>query len=339
MAKIGAFTEGEARRIDISEIKQGSGGTISSCVDLYQVVVATPTAQSAPLVPSGVSGIPAKNAEHPNFSGLYVDGYSWRHAGTGSKVWICEVAYKRKNMLSTGTGTSAKTEAITLMEWGYEGGSADTESDADTGEPLVNSAGDPFDSVPQREEVHPVVRYGVRTKDFDPTVFWWNNCINMAAVTVLDVDFAPHTCRLRIECRKHLDDEELPYEWTYTFEGRDCWVKTAQLVDGSGSAPSTSYDTDGGLSNIGWDLAILQAGYRYLDSDDKPVKFVDRDEDGNPLEASSPHLLDTDGTALSPTATGIFLLVRVYREANFANIAPEDPDDLSPAQTNETPAT
>lgn len=332
MATIGSFTEGVARHVDTGKIEQSSDGTVTSCSETYQVVVAD---ASVRISPAAITGIPQKNAAHPTIGDLYVDGYSWSHIAKGSKVWECAVHYKRKRLISTGSGTSAKSEIVTLMDWGYESGSSDVVADVDSGNPLVNSAGDPFDTVSQYDEVHPVVRYGVKTKDFDVTTFWWNNCINMSDVTVLGIDFPAHTCRLRIECRKNLDDNDFPYEWTYTFEGRSCWVKSSQLTTASGSAPSTSYDTDGGLSNIGWDLAILQCGYRYLDSNDEPVKFVDKDEDGNPIEASAPHLLNTDGTELSPTADGIFLLVRVYREANFANIAPTDPD-LSPATPTQT---
>ena len=187
---------------------------------------------------------------------------------------------------------------------------------------VVNAAGDPFDSVPQRDEVYPCVRYGYKEKQFDAAHIWLNNCINQAGVTVLGVYFAPHTCRLKVECHKNLDADDYPYEWTYTFEGRDCWVETAQLIDIAGGVPATVYATDGAKSNIGWDVAIAECGFNYL-LDGEKVKFTILDDQGNATEPSLPQFLDTDGSPLSPTAGDpIFRVVRAYAEADLSGIAP-----------------
>jgi hypothetical protein len=317
MAAIGAFTEGVARHADTAALEQNADGVVTSCSELYQLVVADATSQ---VVPSSVSGLPAKNEAHPIYTGLYVEGYAWRHLGIGSKAWECTVKYKRSTSRA-GASSGDPSTRILLMEWGFSGGSGDLVADATTGRPVKNAAGDPFDSVPQRDEVYPCVRYGYKEKNFNPARIWLNNCINQSAVTVLGVTFPPHTCRLKVECRKNLDADDFPYEWTYTFEGRDCWVESAQLIDIAGGAPQTVYETDGDKSNIGWDLAIAECGFNYILNGEK-VKFTIPDDQNNQVEPSLPQFLDTSGAPLSPTADPIFRVVRAYKEADLSGIAP-----------------
>lgn len=317
MAAVGSFTEGVARHVDTTALELNADRVVTACTELYSVVVANPAQCVAPTT---VTGLPAKNAAHPSLSNLVVEGYSWRHHGVRSKAWDCSVKYKRATSQS-GASQGDPNVRVLLEEWGFSGGGGDLVSDAMTGRPVVNSAGDPFDSVPQRDEVYPCVRYGYKEKTFRPTRLFLNNCINQSAVTVLGITFAPHTCRLKVECHKNLDADDFPFEWTYTFEGRDCWCETAQLIDIAGGAPSTVYETDGTKSNIGWDVAILQCGFNYLQGNEK-VKFTIMDDQGNVTQPSLPQLLDTNGAPLSLTADGIFLVVRAYKEADFSGIAP-----------------
>ncbi len=317
MATIGAFQEGVARHADTTDIRQNEDGVVTECVERWIVVAA----DGSELVPSNVTGLPKKGSAHSIHGGLIVDGYSWRHAGAGSRVWECNVSYK------TAHGDSASFDddeaRVTLVEWGTASGSGDIVADALTGRAVKNSAGDPFDSVPTRDEVYPCVRFGKKERKFNPKFYYLNNRINESPLTVLGVIFAPHTCRFRAECRRDLDAEEFPYEWTFTFEGRDCWVQTSQLIDIAGGPPATVYETNGDKSNIGWDLAILECGFNYILNGEK-VKFTILDDHGNVTEPSLPQLLDTSGAPLSQTADGILRVVRAYQEADLSGIAPED---------------
>ena len=318
MVQIGSFHTGVARHADTTDVKQNQDGVVTACTEVWKLVAE----DASEIIPSDVRGLPEKGSAHPIHKGLVVDGFSWRHAGPGSLVWECSVTYK------TAHGDSASFDEderrITLVEWGTAGGSGDIVTDALTGRPVVNAAGDPFDSVPQRDEVYPCVRFGRKERKFNPRFYYLNNCINDAPISVLGVTFAPHTCRLHAECRKDLDSEDFPYDWTFTFEGRSCWCETAQLVDIAGGPPITVYETDGTKSNIGWDLAILQCGFNHILNGEK-VKFSVKDDQGNYTEPSLPQLLNTDGSALSPTAgDGILLVVRAYEENDLSGIAPED---------------
>ena len=319
-AKIGFFTAGVARHADTTALEQNADKAITGVTELYRVVVNDETASVAPLT---ISGLPAKNAIHPSHANLYVSGYSWRHLAVGSKVWECAVKYERRTIL---TGASGEDDTrVTLEEWGFAGGESDVVSDVDTGNPVRNSAGDPFDTLPTRDEVYPCVRYGYKEKTFRPGRLWLNNCVNAEALTVLGVTFAPHACRLKVECHRNLDAEDFPYEWTYTFEGRDCWIRKDLAFDINGVQVTTAYaeSQDHTLFNIGWDLAMVQCGLRYLDGNMQPVRFTDVDADGNVVESSLPQMLAEDGHALGRTSTPVFLVVRAYAAADLSGIAPK----------------
>lgn len=317
---VGSFAYGKARHVDTRGLKQGSDGTVTGVTEVYQVVVSDPSKE---ISPDSVIALPKKDSKHTTWKTLYVESYSWSHAAPRARLWTCEVVYKRRQTTEA-SGEDGRTRVL-MQEWGHEGGQGEIVSDAGSGAPVVNSAGDPFDSLPTRDETYPCVRYGYAEKTFRPERLWLNNCINNAELTVLGITFPPHTCRLKVSCKRNLQSEDWPYEWTYIFVGRESWVKRSQCVPLGGGDISVDYEEDGLKMNIGWDVALLQCGFQHFDENGDKVKFLVQDANGNPTEPSLPQLLDVDGKALSPTAGGgILALVQAYREADLSGIAPED---------------
>lgn len=312
MPDIGKFTYGAARHKDSGGVQQASDGSIRSATEIYEVMLRASTEY---VDPTQVSGLPVKDSQHPKYSTLYVANYSWAHVDEASLLWRCTVSYETR---SASTSQDDDAERIVSLEWGSSTGQADVVSDSRLGLPVVNSAGDLFDTVPTMEEVYPTVHLVQREKRLRSSVLALNGKINRAVFTVAGTTFQPHTCRLRVNCRKILGETDLPYEYTYAFEGR------RHLIDPTNAAwlngiPINGYTAVGDLVDIGWDVELVQAGFRHL-VDGAPTKFIDINEDGGQSEPSLPHNLDADGSALAAGADARILVVFAYEDADFSTL-------------------
>ena len=102
------------------------------------------------------SGVPAIGSAHPNFPGLYVDSYDVQEGeGKYKQTLIVTVNYEPLTTETSGTGTDAQTVAVD--EWGWDDGTDERELTSGVdGTPVLNSARDPFDSVPKISTPAPV---------------------------------------------------------------------------------------------------------------------------------------------------------------------------------------
>lgn len=310
MADHGKYTFKAARHKESGGLQQSSDGSIRSASEIFEVMMPAGTEY---IDPTQISGLPVKDSRHPKYLTLYVRDYSWQHVDEGSLLWRCTVSYEVR---SASTAQGDDIERIVSLEWGSSSAQADVVTDALLGLPVVNSAGDVFDTVPTMEEVYPTVHLVQREKRHRPETLALDGAINDAAFTVAGITFSRHTCRLRVTCRKLTDTTDLKYEYDYTFEGRNHPINTAHafFLDGS---QITGYAESDGLSDIGWDFELVQAGFRYLDND-IPTKFLDTNADGGQSEPALPHPLDEFGMPLAPGEPLRVLVVRAYPDADFS---------------------
>lgn len=311
MAVHGAFTEKTARHSDTTGLEQASDRSVRSVTEVYEVILPKNTTA---VNPSEISGLPAKDSQHATYSTLYVAGYTWEHPDPGSVLWRCRVKYETRTAT---TSSDDDVERIVSLDWGSTSAQADVTTDARLALPVQNGAGDLFDTVPTIEEVYPTVHLVQREKRHRAATLALDGKINRAAFTVAGVTFQPHCCRLRVTCRKLIGETDLPYEYSYTFEGRNHYIDSTNAAWLNGTAIN-GYTVADGKANIGWDVELVQAGFQYLANGVK-TKFTVPNQDGGVSEPSLPMPIDKDG---APVTDGnlYILVVFAYEDADFSSL-------------------
>ena len=93
------------------------------------------------------SDVPAIGSAHPSYPNLKVASYDVIEGeGTEKKVLDIDVKYERAESESTTPGEGETAEEYAVEQWGWEPGTDERELVTDVdGNPVLNSAGDPFD--------------------------------------------------------------------------------------------------------------------------------------------------------------------------------------------------
>ena len=253
------------------------------------------------------SGVPAIGSAHPSYSGLKVKSYDVEEGeGHEKKTLTVWVNYDTETDETIGEGQSAVSGAV--EEFGWDDGMDERELvTAVDGVALVNSAGDPFDSVPRISTPAPVFTKVIKFRSMQTG---WAPCfctINGAALTVGGIECAKWMLLCTV-CQKLIfGDADYKYRYTIRLRYRSNLVK----LYGSGNA-----------QEIGWNSSITDAGMRQLDSSGKPVLIRQKDaETGKMVTITSPELLDGSGHAVSRSSgqtvvpyNGFF---KAYNESTF----------------------
>ena len=178
-----------------------------------------------------------------------------------------------------------------MEEWGWSDGTTSREllrGVDNNAAPVVNSAGDPFESVPTVEAPAPefvkVVKFKTRQ------AYWEYMCtINAASMTIGSVTCPPKTL-LCTCCEKIIiGDKVWPYQYTIRMRYRSNPIKR---------------DYASAEEEIGWNVAVVDAGMRELDEDGKPqlIQIVSS-ETGTASTVTSPELLDGTGHKVDRSGT------------------------------------
>lgn len=299
---IGAFTVGVARLAKHGDLVF-EGSEPSAASDVYFVVMASPNMR--PTL-ANVSGLPAVGTAHPTASLLAVKRLEFVQKAPSSRVWEVTVRYELSGVQrgTPGEDDPPPERSSFQISWGHAETPVDAVNDLAGADPLVNSAGDPFDSVPQFQSFAPelVIRYD--SANFPTVAYSHTGFINSSEVTVQGVTFERHCAMLRVSVERRAD-ATYPYAVTVTITGRRNMISRQT---GSSTAGAASAE------NWGWDLGLAQCGFQYLDSDGNKVKFVTFDADGTPRDVSAPMPLDEGG---SPADAPAIRRVQVYEEWNF----------------------
>jgi hypothetical protein len=275
--KIGAFVVGTARLSRFGNLIIDKSNAPLSCDSVYAVIL--PRGMLA--TPTVVTGLPAINSAFGSVPSLRAENYTFNCLNENTGVWEVVVAYTRAETITT--TQEDESFQITGRTWDVSESAVDLTADVATGAPLVNSAGDPFDSVPQRIVSSPKVSFTRKETRNPAAIIALNGTINEEAITVLGVAFPPHCAKLKVVVADSMDDTSgaLRYSGNYEILGRNLNV----MIDGA-------------LTDIGWDEAMIECGYAFLAPGSPPVKMkiLEPDESGEKREVSSPKLLNADGT-------------------------------------------
>jgi hypothetical protein len=301
-ATIGAFTAGVARLSAHGDFS-GDGAT-----DVYTVYLDDPDDR---LDLTNVTGLPAIGAAHPLDASLVVSDYQVAEHRPGELFREVRVVYARGEEEDEGGTSIGKLTALDYPSYTQSG---DLVTDQVGGAPVLNSADDVFDSVPQFETLLTGVHFTRRVASFPSAAIALSGTVNSAAEAVYGITFQPRTARVRVTARYTFDGSSRPWEMDVTVEPR------RNLVDSSAQYLPADIITSMGYVNydIGWDLAILECGFQYIDAQtSQKVRFMVQDENGNESAPSLPQKLTATGGDGRAYGTACFLVVRTAPGASW----------------------
>ena len=249
-------------------------------------------------------GVPAIGTAHPSFPGLYVQSYDVQEGeGKDKQTLTVTVNYGPQTTETSGTGQDAVTVAVD--EWGWDDGTDEKELVTGVdGTPVLNSAGDPFESVPKIMAPAPVFTKVMKFKTRQSG--WANsNCkVNSSAITVGGVSCPIGSLLCTIGEKRLIGNADWKYQYTVHLRLKSNMVKIA----GANT-----------LTDIGWDVAIADAGMRELDEDSGEKKFIraiDK-ETGKMCTVTSAALLDGQGAKLADGEEPYNFRFQAYERASF----------------------
>lgn len=299
MRNYGAYTQGVARLEKYGDVRYGATGGIEGFSDVYGVVMGRGVRPTT----ANVAGLPAVNSAHPEFTELFCASLMFSCSDNETGYWTITAEWGPSEAATT--GTELDTLRIISRDWDVSETLRDLVADAITGELVVNAAGDPFDSVPQRTDSAFSVSFTRLESRAPARRMMYNGTVNLHTVTVLGVTFLPYTARIKITGTDTMQDALLRYRLTYTIEARANIVET----------------TPGNPTDIGWREALLECGYQFIDADGAKMKFTERikntEGEEEEREVSSPQLLTAtggDGRGLVP----VVRVVNTHRAASWA---------------------
>ena len=237
-------------------------------------------------------GIPAVGTAHPSYDYLKVQSYDVEEGEEAEKKLIKVTVNYGLDSSQTEPGQTGDEE---VEEWGWQAGvtSRDvvtnlfTDQFASRNGQVLNSAGDPFDSVPTADYPSPVFQKVLKTKSRKD---WLGlNCkINKNDVTIGSMKCAQKTLLASISEQRIFGDATWKYRYTISLQYRSNMSNF-----GAGTKPI----------EFGWDIGIVDSGMRQLDKDRKPQVIMQIDQESKmPTAITQPELLDGSGHAVKRVA-------------------------------------
>ncbi len=265
------------------------------------------------------SGVPAIGTAHPSYPKLKVASYDVIEGeGTDKRVLDIDVKYERAESESTTPGEGETAEEYAVEQWGWEPGTDERELVTDMdGNPVLNSAGDPFESVPTVSTPAPVftkiVKFATR-QDFAEYVC----TVNSGAVTIGNVSCPAWTLLCNVSEQRIIGGSAYKYRYTIQLRYRTNKVK----INGSNS-----------LTELGWHMAITDAGMRQKNATTgklELIKVLDP-ETKKPCVVTSPELLNGSGVAVTRSSgsnpTPYNLAFKAYATSSFPPWFYSEPTD------------
>lgn len=289
---------------------EDANGSITSLTRRYQIIRPDAPAGTAAeeITSEGVSGLPkrqsAHSEKHPN---LKCDGYSWEEGSdNGKRVLYCDVHYSVFQSEAGEANKPPRGQAVEAFGWRSGSVSRDLVRDAGTGAMVVNTAGQPFDSVPQIDIPSPTFTKVLKTVERQKWASYQGK-INQAQVVIGSVTCGAHCLRCVQIDEERLWNDDFGFKYKYTI-GLQLMTNKA-VIKGADSA-----------TEIGWDLAVVSSGTmekKTKDAEATPIKVVSS-ETGKEVFVSSPVLLDANGKAMLESGAKPYAIrVQVYEETTF----------------------
>lgn len=166
------------------------------------------------------------------------------------------------------------------MSWEFVQDKKVAEEDQD-GNPVVNSAGDPFDPPIEYDFSRPILTIVQNQQDFDPdSAEDWNDSLN----DDVWMGFDQHTVKVSNITGPRKWDQNIGWYWTVTYQFH--------------------FNFDG------WVFEIADMGMRVLADDDKPANVY----------SPTPVYLDGAGKQLADDAEAVYQKFHIYKERHFDDL-------------------
>lgn len=259
----------------------------------YQVVLDAPLAANELITEFSAGGvsIPAIGTEHPARAGYYAARYEVRQPeGADKSTLNVTVKYEPQ---SFGVDDPEAEEPVenNIEQWGWSDGTTDRELVTDVnGVAVLNSAGDPFDSVPNIESPSPTFTKVVRFKNRQSGWQSYFCKVNASDMEIGGVSFAARTLLCTIAESLDPTNEKWPFKYSISLKYRS----NLAIVAKAGTA-----------TECGWDVVVTDTGMREKDPTSGQMKVITTTsaESGNPVAITSPELLDGNGQAVARSET------------------------------------
>lgn len=284
----------------------------------FQVQLSAPLGQGE-LITSfsdGTTSIPAIGTVHPAREGYYVTNYEVRQPqGAAKNTLDVAVKYSPQSFVTEGGGGEPPApEYVSLIEqWGWDDGTSQREliTAADANKtPVLNSAKDPFDSVPQIETPAPTFTKVVRFAERKTGWFDYNCKVNDQSVTIGGVSFPAGT----LLCTIAETIDIANFNWPFKYSIRLRYRTNKALIGGETA----------NLTECGWDAVVCDAGMREVDSTTGQLKLIQvvSAETGQLANVTSPELLNGNGQAVTrgsgvSTVAPYNFRFKAYEDASF----------------------
>lgn len=251
------------------------------------------------------TGLPKVGDAHPSLTGFYCTSRDFEEGeGKAKTTVVVTVNYEPTTTETSGEGSTAVS--CQVDEWGWDDGVDEKELTSGVdGTPVLNSAGDPFESVPKVSAPAPVF---TKVMKFKARQSGWQNvvcCVNSSQITVGGVTCPVGSLLCTVGEKRIIGDENWKYKYTVRLRYKSNKVKIA----GADS-----------LTDIGWDVAITDAGMRELDDngEKKIIRAIDK-ETGKMCTVTSAALLDGQGKKLEDGDDPYNFRFQAYGRASFPN--------------------
>lgn len=251
------------------------------------------------------TGLPNVGDAHPTLTGYKVATREFEEGQGKDKTTVTvTVNYAPETSETSGSGQDQRT--CVVDDWGWNEGTDEKElTSGIDGTPVLNSAGDPFESAPTVSAPAPTF---TKVMKFKSRQSGWGDvmcCVNQSAVTIGGISFPAGSLLCTVLEKRIIGSKDWKYQYTVNLKYKSNMVK----LNGS--------DT---LTDIGWDVAVSDSGMRELDENGKKVLIKMKDkETGKMCNVTSPALLDGQGKKVGDDedAEPYNFRFQAYARANF----------------------
>ena len=309
---IGKFTPGVARLIQPGAVEYDDNDVPQSVTDTWGVVLAYGT---RPVLGS-ISGLPAGGSAHPSYPYLLRAGVTIRNQVEfqGSRVWLVDVAYAPQDPEQPGVESAVR---ILEKAWPIYEVESDLVADASTGDPVLNSAGEPYDRVPTIKRRYMGARVKRAEQNWPSAAAALDGTLNKTPVRILGILFSSRCARIEIDVEDTLAvGSDSRYHVTYN-------IVPAHNYYGTSGDPPAPLDA-------GFDVPLIEQGFSYL-SGGELVRATVADANGAETPTPLPVLLDASGGLLAANADPVVHVWHTYPDADWSALnLPETPTDGDP---------
>ena len=333
----GYWEDQTARLAAAGEVRFSSEGTPQSVSDVWRFWLASKDASNAQISFSDIHDLPQPGDAHPEYPDLQVVGYRLADYEPGRNFRDVTVEYEYPGEADDeGSGSSVvEIGKITALDYPLYTQSGDLVANVETGAPVLNAAGDVFDSVPQVEEIFTGVHFVRRMKKSPRELLALSGTVNSAQVKAFGITFPARTARLRLVARYTFDGSRRPWELDVTIEPRHNFVDSTCAFLPAGAETGRPSETGRGY-DFGWDVALLECGYQYRDATTgQKLRFTVVGDDNTQTAPQLPQLLKSDGDSnQNGTYPKAILIVKTAKGADWTDLKiPQDEYNPAPTPT------